>query len=86
MSVRKRKGEKKMKVNDTRVKHNAVVLFKELKVGQAYEDKEGILCIKTHRDDDQDNCICFIEEQWEPTFEIPDTKVTPLTTTLEIER
>lgn len=75
-----------MKVNDKRVKHEAIVTFCELKIGQAYEDDEGVLCIKTHFIDDEDNCICFIDGKWEPTFESRAAKVTPLNVTLEIER
>ena len=75
-----------MNVNDKRVKHEAYVFFDELAIGQAYEDKEGILCIKTHNTDDADNCIYFVNGQWEPEFEHSNARVIPLVTTLEIER
>ena len=76
-----------MDVNDKRNKREKV-LFKDLEVGQAYEDKEGVLCIKTAENDlgADINCICFIRDVWESNLEGLDTKVTPLVTTLEIER
>lgn len=77
-----------MKVNDKREKRG-IILFKELKVGQAYEDIDHILCIKTAENElDADvNCICFTNDgTWTSYLEILDAEVTPLVTTLEIER
>lgn len=75
-----------MKVNDKRVKYEANAFFGDLPIGQAYEDKDGILCIKTNNTDNEDNCICLVNEEWEASFESLTTKVIPLVTTLEIER
>lgn len=75
-----------MKVNDKRAKHEEGVFFEELKIGQAYEDGDGVLCIKTNNDGCKDNCIYFINEKWETNVESLTAMVTPLVATLEIER
>lgn len=75
-----------MDVNDKRVKHEANVFFKELAIGQAYEGRDGVLCIKTNDTDHESNCICFINEEWEANLESLTARVIPLITTLEIER
>lgn len=75
-----------MKVNDKRVKHEANAFFKDLEVGQVYEDRDGVLCIKTNNSDDEGNCICFLGEEWEDSLESPTARVIPLVATLEIER
>ena len=74
-----------MTIKDTRTKSNAVN-FEDLPIGQVYEDKEGIVCIKTYGDENQDNFICFIRGEWEAQTEGLTTKVIPLKTTLLIER
>lgn len=74
-----------MTIKDTRAKSNAVN-FEDLPIGQVYEDKEGIVCIKTHDSECEDNCICFIRGEWEVNTEGATTKVIPLKTTLLIER
>ena len=53
-----------MKVNDKRVKHEANAFFGDLPIGQTYEDKDGVLCIKTTDSDYDVNCICFINGKW----------------------
>lgn len=75
-----------MKVNDKRVKHEEGVFFEELKIGQAYEDGYGALCIKTNNTDSEYNCICFSNEEWWVSTESPTAIVIPLVTTLEIEK
>ena len=75
-----------MKVNDKRVKYEGKVFFEELKIGQAYEDRDGVLCIKTNNNDCEDNCICFVREEWEANFESLAARVTPIVVTLEIEK
>jgi hypothetical protein len=75
-----------MNVNDKRVKHEANVFFDELKIGQVYEDRDGVLCIKTKDTDCEDNCICFVGGEWEANLESLTAKVMPLIATLEIER
>ena len=76
-----------MNVNDKRDRRGKVP-FEILAVGQAYEDRSGILCIKTAENDlgADINCICFIDGVWESNLEELDTEVTLLVTTLEIER
>jgi hypothetical protein len=75
-----------MNVNDKRVKHEPNVFFDELKIGQAYEDKDGVLCIKTKDTDCEDNCICFVGGEWEANLESLTARIIPLVATLEIER
>ena len=75
-----------MDVNDKRVKHEANEFFGDLKVGQAYEDRDGVLCIKTNDTDNENNCICFFNGEWEANLESLTARVIPLITTLEIER
>lgn len=74
-----------MNVNDKRVKSDVRVPFSKLKIGQVYEDKDKVLCIKTRTNKEQDNCICFVNGKWENFLEFSTTKVTPLIATLEIE-
>ena len=76
-----------MDVNDKRNRKGKIP-FKDLEVGQAYEDRFGTLCIKTAENDlNADiNCICFIDDKWESNQEGLNTEVSPLVTTLEIER
>lgn len=76
-----------MIVNDKRNKQERVP-FEILDVGQAYEDRFGVLCIKTAENDvgADINCICFVNDAWESNQEGLGTLVTPLTATLEIER
>lgn len=76
-----------MDVIDKRNKQEKIP-FKDLEVGQAYEDRYGTLCIKTAENDlgADINCICFVKDAWESNLEGLDTAVTPLVTTLEIER
>ena len=74
-----------MVIKDTRAK-NSQVNFEDLPIGQVYEDGEGFICIKTGSGDIDDNCICYIVNGWEVNTESMATKVTPLKTTLLIER
>jgi hypothetical protein len=85
MYTQREKEINKMNVNDKRAKQTSVP-FKDLKIGQAYEDRDGFLCIKTHHYADDDNCISFIDGNWCCSAEESNAKVTPLVTTLEIER
>ena len=74
-----------MDVNDKREQADFIE-FSELKIGDVYEDRDGIICIKTHEDDIGHNCICFIGREWEANLESLDAEVRPLKTCLEIER
>ena len=75
-----------MDVNDKRIKHEDNVFFEELEIGQVYEDKDGVLCVKTNASNNKNNCICFVGEEWEVGSESLTSKVIPLIATLEIER
>ena len=76
-----------MKVNDKRAKPIPKVNFADLPIGQAYEDKDGIFCIKTDDNDGEfNNCIYYIRGVWESDCEMASALVTPLIVTLEIER
>lgn len=74
-----------MDINDKRVRADFIE-FAELKIGDAYEDRDGVICIKTHEDDISHNCICFVGNEWEANLESLGAEVRPLKTCLEIER
>ena len=74
-----------MKVNDKRAIREEGVPFGDLDIGQVYEDRNGVLCIKTENSPYSNNCICFGGEEWEPNHENLTQRVIPLTATLEIE-
>ena len=74
-----------MTIKDTRAK-NDYVNFEDLSIGDVYEDKRGIICIKTDDGYSENNCISFTMGQWESAVEGSVTKVLPLKTTLLIER
>ena len=74
-----------MTIKDTRTTNNKAN-FADLPIGQVYEDEEGVVCIKTWDGDTEDNCICFYDDKWWSHIESLTSKVTPLKTTLTIER
>lgn len=74
-----------MTIKDTRTKNN-LVSFEDLSVGQVYEDKDGIICIKTSDEYTENNCISFVMGKWEMSVESSVAKTLPLKTTLLIER
>ena len=74
-----------MDINDKRVMAD-LVEFSELKIGDVYEDRDGVICIKTHEDDISHNCICLVCGEWEANLESLGAEVRPLKTCLEIER
>ena len=74
-----------MTIKDTRTTNNKAN-FRDLPIGQVYEDTDGVICIKTSDRELDENCIGFINGQWESSLEDATTKVTPLKTTLTIER
>lgn len=75
-----------MKVVDNR-KQNEMVTVNELPLGQAYLDRDGILCIKTRESfDGYCSCLAYVDDEWRHDEEYYDVKVTPITTTLTIER
>ena len=74
-----------MDVKDKRVAREEGVPFGDLSIGQVYEDRDGVLCIKTGNGDFEDNCIALSGKEWESFRENPTQRVIPLTATLEIE-
>ena len=74
-----------MDVKDKRVAREEGVPFGDLSIGQVYEDRDGVLCIKSGNGDFEDNCIALSGKEWESFRENPTHKVTPLVATLEIE-
>lgn len=73
-----------MIVNDRR-KLVGGTTFVNLKVGDVYEDSEGVICIKTSDNDIDTNCICYVHDEWEANYEGATTKVFPLRATISIE-
>lgn len=73
-----------MIVNDRR-KLVGGTTFNNLKVGDVYEDSEGVICIKTSDGDIDSNCICYVYDEWEENFEEQTAKVWPLHATISIE-
>ena len=75
-----------MKVVDKRTQTEKKTVG-ELPVGQAYLDRDGILCIKTRGEvEGYCSCLAYLDDKWEYDEEYGDTQVTPITTTLTIER
>ena len=73
-----------MVVNDRR-KNVGGTTFVNLKVGDVYEDSEGVICIKTSDSDVGNNCICFVDDEWDENFEGQTTRVWPLRATITVE-
>ena len=73
-----------MYVNDKR-KLVGGTTFVNLKVGDVYEDSEGIICIKTSDDIVSSNCICYIDDEWEENGEEVNARVFPLRATISVE-
>ena len=73
-----------MYVNDRR-KLVGGTTFVNLKVGDVYEDSEGVICIKTSDDAVANNCICYVNDEWEENCEGVTTKVIPLRATISVE-
>ena len=73
-----------MIVNDRR-KLVGGTTFEKLKVGEVYEDTEGVICIKTSENDFDNNCICYVNDEWEENLEGQTAKVFPLRATISIE-
>ena len=70
------------------IKIEATVQFQDLAVGDAYEDSEGIICIKTSDDDYGDSpygkCIAFDGDDWRVEEEHRGTYVKPLEATMTL--
>lgn len=71
---------------DNRIKIEATVQFKDLAVGDVYEDKDGVVCIKTSDDNYGDSpygkCISFVDDEWREEEEHGATYVKPLEATM----
>ena len=74
-----------MKVVDKRTQTEKKTVG-ELPVGQAYLDRDGILCIKTRGEiEGYCSCLVYVDDKWCYDKEADYTRVTPITTTLTIE-
>jgi hypothetical protein len=77
-----------MNISDKREVKKNTVLFKELDLGEVYEDEEGIICIKTSYADDcsENNCIAFQHCGWDAYHQYPDAKVVRVEADLVLRR
>ena len=75
-----------MKVVDKRMQ-NEMKTVEELPLGQAYLDRDGVLCIKT-REPIEEYCCClaYVDDEWRYDEEYKLVKVTPILTTLTIDK
>ena len=67
---------------------NNTVKFKNLSVGNAYYDKEGILCVKTTNSDwngtSYGMCMAYIDNAWQEEEEYDENECIPLKSELSI--
>ena len=77
-----------MKVTDKREVERNLVFFKQLDIGEVYEDEEGYICIKTSYADDCEemNCIAIQGGGWEAYHQSLDTKVVRVDAELVLRR
>jgi hypothetical protein len=77
-----------MNISDKREVKKNTVLFRELDLGDVYEDEEGIICIKTSYTDDcsENNCIAFQHDDWDAYHQYPDAKVVRVEADLVLRR
>lgn len=77
-----------MNVNDKRETTKNLVFFKELDLGEVYEDEEGYICIKTTYADvgGENNCIAFQNGDWNAYHQSLDTKVVRVEADLVLRR
>ena len=73
-----------MKVIDNR-KEEKTVRFEDLAVGEAYLDADDILCIKTSRHEDAENCICYTDGSWGADYQRDTDWVRPIEIAYVIE-
>lgn len=74
------KVESKIRVQD-------LVPFEELNIGDAYEDKEGILCIKVNDgnpDSSYATCLAYVSGEWREDEEHKENMVKPLDASIVI--
>lgn len=77
-----------MFVNDKREKIRKGELFSKLNIGAVYEDKDGIVCIKTSMADirEQCNCIAYVDDEWREDEQYLDDTVYPILCELTLKR
>lgn len=77
-----------MKLNDKRETNRNLTSFKELYIGEVYEDEEGYICIKTSfaHDCEELNCIALQGNDWEAYHQALDTKVVRIEAELVLRR
>jgi hypothetical protein len=77
-----------MKLNDKREVNRNLISFKELYIGEVYEDEEGYICIKTSfaHDCEELNCIALQGDDWEAYHQSLDTKVVRIEAELILRR
>ena len=77
-----------MYINDKRETNKNLIFFKELNLGEVYEDEEGYVCIKTSYADDCEeiNCLVFLNGDWEAEHQNLDTKVARVEAELVLRR
>lgn len=66
-----------MKINDKRETTKNRVFFRELDIGEVYEDEEGYTCIKTScaKNCTEINCITCQKGTWFANHQLLDAKV-----------
>ena len=75
-----------MKVVDKR-EQGEMKTVDELALGQVYLDNDGYLCIKTRESvEGYCSCLAYVDDEWHYGQEYKLTRVTPISTTLTIER
>ena len=64
----------------------STVLAKHIRVGEAYHDKDGILCIRTEGDSGLEcfNVISYVNGEWREDVEYDDNSVIPLMTEITV--
>lgn len=77
-----------MKINDKRETNKNLVFFKELDIGEVYEDEDGYICIKTSYANDclENNCIAFQGGDWIIYHQDSDSKVVKVEAELVLRR
>lgn len=77
-----------MKLNDKRETVKNLVFFKELALGEVYEDEDGYICIKTSYANDclENNCIALQGDNWETYHQDSNSKVVRIEAELVLRR
>ena len=77
-----------MNILDKRERVRNTVEFRDLDIGNVYEDEEGVICIKTSYADDggENNCIAFQKGDWDAYHQDPCSKVVRIEADLNLRR